>query len=77
VNCPEPLARAILRWDPKYKKVGQERVALTPGGENMLSSPRAIRPPYNFRLFILLFKDPANDESDSKPSEQHVIDFRQ
>jgi hypothetical protein len=67
--------RAALRWDPKYK-VGEERVVLTPGDDGKsLSSPKNIRPPYNFKLFVTLVKEATEGQSPS--SETHVIDFRQ
>ena len=64
--------RALLRWDVTYKNV-QERVILTPGGDGtFLTSPRAIRPPYNFQLFITLI-----GEGEGQESETYVIRFRQ
>lgn len=68
------VARATLRWDPKYK-VGDERVVLNPS-EKALTSPKNIRPPYNFKLFITLFKEPA-EGADPVVSENYTIDFRQ
>ena len=68
------VARAALRWDPKYK-VGEERVILNPS-EKALTSPKNIRPPYNFKLFITLFKEPA-EGADPVVSENYTIDFRQ
>ena len=68
------VARAALRWDPKYK-VGMERVVLTPGAENVLTSERFIRPPYNFKLFIVLVNDTAAGED--PVGETYTIDFRQ
>jgi len=73
---PPDVARAVLRWDPKYK-VGQERIVLNPGGSNVLTAPRAIRPPYNFKLFIVLLKDPAAEGAEAPAGESYVIDFRQ
>lgn len=67
--------RAALRWDPKYK-VGEERVVLTPSEDRKsLSSPKNIRPPYNFKLFITLIKDAA--EGKEPVNETLTIDFRQ
>lgn len=67
--------RAALRWDPKYK-VGDERVVLNPDPDGTsLSSPRNIRPPYNFKLFITLIKEAA--EGQSPATETIVVDFRQ
>lgn len=66
--------RALLRWDPKYRS-GDERVVLNLEGK-ALTSPRHIRPPYNFKLFITLLSAPAGG-GDPVASEHHVIDFRQ
>lgn len=71
--APDVL-RAALRWDPKYK-LGQERVVLTAGPENALGAERFIRPPYNFKLFIVLLKD--GGEGESPANEVYTIDFRQ
>jgi len=67
-------SRAVLRWDAKYK-VGLERIVLTPGEGNVLTSERFIRPPYNFKLTIVLLGD-AN--SGAEPAgETYVVDFHQ
>lgn len=66
--------RAILRWDPKYK-IGKEQVVLNPGDDGKsLSSPKSIRPPYLFKLYITLVKDAAGTEEST--GETYVIDFR-
>ena len=72
------VARAVLRWDPKYK-LGMERVVLTPGGgANSLTSEKFIRPPYNFKLTIVLLGEAADSSDGAEPGgETHVIDFRQ
>jgi hypothetical protein len=68
------VMRAVLRWDPKYK-VGQERVVLNLSDDGKsLSSPKTIRPPYSFKLFITLLKDAT--ETADPVGETHVIDFR-
>ena len=72
---PPNVARAVLRWDAKYK-VGQERLVLNPGGENSLSNPKSIRPPYAFKLFIVLVKDAAAESAETPAGESYVIDFR-
>jgi hypothetical protein len=74
----QPIAadvmRAVLRWDPKYK-VGQERVVLNLSDDGKsLASPKTIRPPYAFKLFITLLKDAT--ETADPVGETHVIDFR-
>jgi hypothetical protein len=67
------VTRAVLRWDPKYK-VGKERLLLTLGEDGKsLSSQKAIRPPYQFKLFITLLKDAT--ETEEAVGETFVIDF--
>jgi hypothetical protein len=68
------VARAALRWDPKYK-VGMERLTLSSVGESWLTSERVIRPPYNFKLFIVLVKDTSAGED--PVGETYTIDLRQ
>ena len=71
---PPDVARAALRWDAKYK-VGQERLVLNPDADGKsLSSPKTIRPPYNFKLFITLIKEAS--EKEEPVGETHVIDFK-
>ena len=69
---PPDVGSAVLRWTPNYKS-GDERVLLTPGGENILTSERVIRPPYNFKLLMTLLRDAAAAET----PETYVVDFRQ
>lgn len=68
------VVRAALRWDPKYK-VGMERLTLSTAGESWLTSERVIRPPYNFKLFIVLVKDTA--AGGDPVGETYTIDLRQ
>lgn len=78
------VSRAALRWDPKYK-LGLERTILLPSGPASLASEKFVRPPYNFKLTIVLLKDapdvapPADGAAEPAEggSETHVIDFRQ
>jgi hypothetical protein len=73
VVAPDVL-RAVLRWDPKYK-VGKEQVVLNRSEDGKaLTSPKPIRPPHQFKLFITLIKDVT--ESEDAVGETHVIDFR-
>lgn len=68
------VARAALRWDAKYK-VGQERLVLNPDADGKsLSSPKTIRPPYTFKLFVTLIKEAG--ESENPVGETHVVDFK-
>ena len=68
------VTRALLRWDSKARS-GSERVMLNLSDDGKsLASPRNIRPPYLFKLFITLLKDSAAGEEAA--GETHVIDFR-
>ena len=68
------VARAALRWDVKYK-VGQERSVLNPSGDGKsLSSPKTVRPPYAFKLFITLLKEAV--EGEDAAGESFTVDFR-
>ena len=68
------VARAALRWDVKYK-VGPERSVLNPSGDGKsLGSPKTVRPPYAFKLFITLLKEAA--EGDEGAGESFTVDFR-
>lgn len=70
---PADVPRAVLRWDPKYK-VGKERLLLGPGEDGKsLTSPKNIRPPYNFKLYITLLKEAL--EAEDPAGETFVIDF--
>jgi len=72
------VARAMLRWDPKGK-VGQERLVLNRDGM-ALSSPRPVRPPYVFKLFITLIPEGAatgdGAEAAAPAGETIVVDFK-
>ncbi len=70
------IVRAALRWDPKYK-VGSERVVLNRTEDGLaLTSPKNIRPPYLFKLYITLLKSASEGEAVEGAGETHVIDFR-
>ncbi len=68
------VAYAVLRWNPTYQRA-EERIVLN-AADKALTSPRSIRPPYNFKLYITLFAPPA-EGADPVPSENYMIDFRQ
>ncbi len=72
------VARAMLRWDPKGK-VGQERLVLNRDGL-ALSSPRPVKPPYAFKLFITLIPEGGatgdGAEAAAPAGETIVVDFR-
>jgi hypothetical protein len=69
------VARALLRWDPK-NKLGQERLVLNPSGPNSLVGNKPVKPPYTFKLFIVLIKDAAGESAENPAGESYVIDFR-
>lgn len=74
------VVRAVLRWDPKGK-VGQERFVLNREGM-ALSSPRTVKPPHAFKLYITLIKEDAaggatGDGADAAAAgETIVVDFK-
>ena len=68
------VARAILRWDGKYK-APPERVVLTAGGPNTFISERTVKPPYKFRLSLLLLPDAP--EGTEPAGENYNVDFAQ
>lgn len=64
------VARAALHWKPNYK-IGEEREVLNATGDGLsLSSPRTVRPPLTFKLFITLLSD--SDQA----VESYTVDFR-
>ncbi len=72
---PADVDRAALRWDPKYK-VGEERVVLNPSEDGKsLVSPKNIRPPYLFKLYMTLVREAAPGRTPL--NETIVVDFRQ
>ena len=68
---PPDATRANLRWSPKTQSL-PERAVLNLDG-NALTSPKVIKPPYNFTLFITLVKG----EGDDAPTENFTVDFHQ
>lgn len=69
---PVDVSRASARW-PVHYKVFDERTVLNPNGDGTaLTSPKFVRPPYTFKLYLSLFGE-GNDQA----VEQYVIDFRQ
>ena len=66
------VARATARWPVKYR-LGDERTVLNPNAEGTaLTSPKYVRPPYAFKLYLSLFA--AGSE---QAAESYVIDFHQ
>lgn len=72
---PVDVDRATLRWNPKYK-VGEERLVLNPSADGKaLVSPKNVRPPYLFKLYITLVREAASDRAPL--NETLIVDFRQ
>ena len=70
------ITRAVLRWQPTYQKA-EERVVLERSSDGKyLTSPRIIRPPHAFKLYMTLFKEPAPG-TEAVAAENYVIDFAQ
>jgi hypothetical protein len=72
----EPVApaavKAVLRWTPT-NRTGAEFYALEPSADGkVLMSPKTVRPPYQFKMFLSLFAAGAD-----APFESHTVDFRQ
>lgn len=66
--------RALLRWPVTYKSV-DERVILSRGGNGtFLTSPRIIRPPHHFRLYITLLGN--EGEAEETDPVTYVVNFR-
>jgi hypothetical protein len=73
VPVPPEIARAVLRWQVKYQPQ-DERVVLNPTEDNKaLTSPKVIKAPLVFKLFITMIASGGGDES---ASESYPIDFR-
>ena len=65
---PADHPRALFRWSPRGKS-GDARYLLKVGAdENVLTSSRYVRPPYNFLLFIVLI-----DDDPDTPTEAYTI----
>ena len=70
------VTRAVLRWQPNYQR-NEERVVLERSGDGkFLTSPRVIRPPHHFKLYMTLFKEPAPG-TEAVAAENYVVDFAQ
>jgi hypothetical protein len=70
--APVDVARATARW-PVHYKVFDERTVLNPDPDGaVLTSPKFVRPPYTFKLYLSLFV-----EGSAEAVESYVIDFRQ
>ena len=67
------VTRAAVRWLVHYK-VTDERTVLIATADNMaLTSPKFVRPPLQFKLYLSLLGENEGDEVESYPN----LDFRQ
>ena len=67
------MKQAVMRWRVNYQKA-EERALLDVGGDGtFLTSAFVVRPPYNFRLFIVLL---TGDSEKDKNAETYSVDFR-
>ena len=69
---PPAAARAVLRWTPSNRTGNEFHVLESATDGKALTSPKTVRPPYQFRLVLLLFAAGAE-----VPFETHQVDFRQ
>jgi hypothetical protein len=69
---PPAAARAVLRWTPTNRTGNEFYVLETAADGKALTSPKTVRPPYQFRLVLSLFAAGAEN-----PFETHNVDFRQ
>ncbi len=66
------VARASARWPVRYS-VYDERTVLNPNADGTaLTSPKYVRPPYSFKLYLNLIP-----QEEGKQVESYVIDFHQ
>jgi hypothetical protein len=69
------VARAAARWQTQYK-IADERAVLNPTPDGLaLTSNKFVRPPYVFRIYLSLLKEPG--EGEEAAAEPYMIDFRQ
>lgn len=69
--------RALLRWPARYKS-GDDRAMLNRAGDGtFLTSPKFVRPPYAFRLFITLIAGEEGEAEDGVNTETYAINFQQ
>jgi hypothetical protein len=71
---PVDVSSAVLRWPVKYQP-NDERTTLTPSSDGKaLTSEKVIRPPFVFKLYLMLLKDGG---ADAQAAENYIIDFQQ
>ena len=67
------VAMAVARWTVKYNKSGDDRALLSLSGDGLsLMGDKIVRAPYNFKIYLSLFKDQGND---AQAVESYIIDY--
>ena len=72
---PPDMANAVLRWNVSYQKL-PERAFLTPSGTALVGE-KIVKPPYNFRLSLTLFKEAVASDGADAGVENYSLDFSQ
>lgn len=68
------VPRAALRWPVAYRELDERTVLNRSGDGKSLTSPKVVKPPHNFKLFITLL--PGEGTPEESGSETYVVDFR-
>ena len=73
---PKKIESVYARFPPPKYKVGEERAVLNPSADGKsLVSPKNIRPPYLFKLYLTLVREAAPGRT---PLNETIgVDFRQ
>lgn len=66
------FSRVVMRWNVQYQKNPERALLLPSTGVGVFSAEKIVKPPYAFRLTIILLKG----ESDDAPGETFTVDFR-
>lgn len=69
-----PVNRAALRWPVNYRPADERTVVNVSADGKSLSSSKAVKPPYVFKLFITFLADGADEAGAG--TETYSIDFR-
>lgn len=67
------VGRAVLRWPVAYRELDERTVLNRSADGKSLTSPKIVKPPHNFKLFITLLPAETGEEAGS---ETFVVDFR-
>lgn len=67
------VARAALRWPVAYRELDERTILNRSADGKSLTSPKVVKPPHNFKLFITLIPGEGAEETGT---ETLVVDFR-